>query len=188
MGIIRIIFRSLRSRRGTRATRWRAGPPPAPPPPPPPPPRPAPAPDPDPDPAPDPDPEPDPEPEPDAPLACDRVVPRGQREVSRAAAGEVLCLEPGTRGELRLFGLQGTAARPITIVNDGGVVDIRARGAYAGIEIRDSSHLRITGTGVVSQCGAGVGESEQRCGIRISPSSFTVGASAARPVTAWLIG
>jgi hypothetical protein len=115
-------------------------------------------------------PEPDPEPEPDAPLACDRVVPRGQREVSRAAAGEVLCLEPGTRGELRLFGLQGTAARPITIVNDGGVVDIRARGAYAGIEIRDSSHLRITGTGVVSQCGAGVGESEQRCGIRISES------------------
>jgi hypothetical protein len=115
--------------------------------------------------------EPDPEPEP-APgsFECDQVIPRGQRLVEVAAPGEVLCLEAGTRGELRLFGLEGTAAAPITVVNHGGVVDIQASGAYAGIEIRDSAHLRITGTGEVAHCGAGIAESQQACGIRIAGS------------------
>jgi hypothetical protein len=101
---------------------------------------------------------------------CDRVVARSQRTVEQASPGEVLCLESGTRGQLRLFGLQGTAAAPITVVNDGGVVNIEAPGAYAGIEIRDSAHLHITGTGEVARCGAGIAESEQACGIRISRS------------------
>jgi hypothetical protein len=145
---------------------------------------PAPAPDPDPapeptpDPAPAPDPQapeptPDPAPEPGpapGPFECDQVVARGQRTVERAAPGEVLCLEAGTRGQLRLFGLQGTAAAPITVVNHGGVVDIQAAGAYAGIEIRDSAHLRITGTGEVAHCGAGIAESQQACGIQVSRS------------------
>ena len=59
---------------------------------------------------------------------------------------------------------------PVTIINDGGVVSIRAPGAYAGIEIRDSRHLRITGSGVATRCGARHTEAEQECGIRITGS------------------
>jgi hypothetical protein len=104
------------------------------------------------------------------PLLCDVVVGRDQRNVEQARPGDVICLEPGRRGELRLYGLQGTAARPITVINAGGVVDIQASGAYAGIQIRDSAHLRITGSGVTEQCGAGIAETDQACGIRISRS------------------
>jgi hypothetical protein len=102
---------------------------------------------------------------------CTTIVTPAQREVTSAAPGDVLCLEHGTRGALRLFGLAGTADRPITVVNLGGVVVIDATGSYAGIEIRDSSHLHITGTGVEARCGARYEEPEQACGIRISGSS-----------------
>jgi parallel beta-helix repeat protein len=105
------------------------------------------------------------------PADCDRVIPRSQREVTSARAGETLCLEPGQRGQLRLFGLKGTAQAPITVVNGGGVVDIVASGAYAGVEIRDSQHLRVTGSGVAQRCGARHTEAQQACGIRISRSS-----------------
>jgi hypothetical protein len=106
---------------------------------------------------------------PDA-ATCDRTVPRTQREVTSAAPGSVLCLEAGRRGPLRLSGLVGSEQRPITVVNDGGVVEIDAPGAYAGIEIEDSRHLRVTGAGVAERCGAGLAEAAQDCGIRITGS------------------
>jgi hypothetical protein len=101
---------------------------------------------------------------------CARTVPRSQREVTSAAPGSVLCLEAGRRGPLRLSGLVGTEPQPITVVNDGGVVDIDAPAAYAGIEIVDSEHLRITGAGVAERCGARFAEDEQDCGIRVTGS------------------
>jgi hypothetical protein len=84
--------------------------------------------------------------------------------------GDVICLEAGERSPLDLVDLSGTVSDPIVVRNHGGVVDIVAPGAYAGIEIRDSSGLRITGTGVERRCGARFSESEQACGIRISQS------------------
>jgi hypothetical protein len=101
---------------------------------------------------------------------CDRIVPRSQREVTSATPGSVLCLEAGRRGPLRLSGLVGSAQQPITVVNQGGVVEIDAPGAYAGIEIEDSQHLRVTGAGVAERCGARFAEAEQDCGIRIGGS------------------
>ncbi|MFA9431394.1 right-handed parallel beta-helix repeat-containing protein [Egicoccus sp. AB-alg2] len=103
-------------------------------------------------------------------LACDQVVPVTQAEVDQAAPGEVICLAAGRRGALRLTGLQGTASRPITVVNHGGVVEIDAPGAYAGLELRDVAHVHVTGTGTTGRCGAHFGEDEQRCGIRVTGS------------------
>jgi hypothetical protein len=109
-------------------------------------------------------------PRPSASIACDQVIALDQHDVAAAGPGDVLCLEAGLRGELHLDGLRGTAARPIVVINHGGVVDIVAPGAYAGIQIRNSEHLRVTGTGVSASCGATVGEVDQACGIVIAAS------------------
>ncbi len=110
------------------------------------------------------------------PLACTVTVPNGERLVdgtgnyAHVRPGDTICLQAGARGELRLFNLSGTAERPVTVRNSGGSVEISASGAYAGIQIRNSSHLRVTGGGVEQQCGARFTEAEQRCGIRIAQS------------------
>jgi parallel beta-helix repeat protein len=99
--------------------------------------------------------------------ACDRTIASAQEEVTSAPPGATLCLAAGRRGALRLVGLRGTADAPIIVVNHGGVVDIDASDAYAGIEIEDSEHLRVTGAGVARRCGADHPETRQDCGIRI---------------------
>jgi hypothetical protein len=67
--------------------------------------------------------------------------------------GSVLCLPAGFRGNLRIANVHGTAEAPITFRNDGGTVVITGADFQGGIEIRASSHLRITGSGVGEQCG-----------------------------------
>lgn len=115
---------------------------------------------------------PDPEPEPDPDLAaCDVTVPASQDLIDEADPGDTVCLESGARGRLRVFGVVGTADAPVTIRNEGGVVEIEASGDdYAGIEIEDSAHLRITGSGVEERCGARFPEADQACGIRVAGS------------------
>jgi len=105
---------------------------------------------------------------------CDRVIPAGVDEAdgrgnyADVGPGDVVCLPAGTRGPLELRNFHGADGRAITFVNDGGTVTVRGDGGdYAGIEIEDSDHIRVTGAGTAAQCGAGVAASAQRCGIRI---------------------
>jgi hypothetical protein len=107
-------------------------------------------------------------------LACDHMIPSGVEEAdgasnfSEVAPGDTVCIGAGTRGPLELRNFHGAPGRTITFVNDGGMVTVRGDdGDYAGIEIEDSDHIRVTGSGDATQCGAGVATGSQRCGIRI---------------------
>jgi hypothetical protein len=79
--------------------------------------------------------------------------------------GSVVCLPAGFRGNLRIANVHGTAEAPITFRNDGGTVVITGADFQGGIEIRTSSHLRITGSGAGEQCGAPADGAGQECGI-----------------------
>ncbi len=59
--------------------------------------------------------------------------------------GDLICLEAGSRGSIRLENLHGTAANPIVIKNCGGQVTTTA--TDYGIKIAHSSYVRLTGTG-----------------------------------------
>jgi parallel beta-helix repeat protein len=105
---------------------------------------------------------------------CDHVIPSdveeadGASNFSDVAPGDTVCISAGTRDPLALRNFHGADGRAITFVNDGGTVTIRGDGGdYAGIEIEDSDHIRVTGSGVDQQCGAGVAAAAQRCGIRV---------------------
>jgi len=105
---------------------------------------------------------------------CDHVVDGsvlkadGAKEFSNVEPGDVVCLQPGRRPPLRLFGFQGEPGRPIIFINGGGVVEIAGTADdYAGINIKDSEFIRVTGSGVGEACGAGFAEDEQACGIVI---------------------
>ena len=83
-------------------------------------------------------------------------------------AGAVICLPAGTRPNLLIRNIHGTAAAPITIRNNGGVT--RITGALlsdGGVLIQSSSDIRITGTGTEAHCGALYRATDQRCGIVI---------------------
>lgn len=100
--------------------------------------------------------------------ACDVVVGSDVSEITAddVAPGDRVCLESGARGPLRIEAVAGSDTDPIVFTNDGGVTVIEGdAGDYAGIDIRGSSHLVITGGGVESTCGARVDEEGQRCGI-----------------------
>lgn len=102
---------------------------------------------------------------------CDVVVSALVDEITSedVSPGDVVCLESGVRGPLYIEGVAGSEEEPIVFQNDGGVTVIEGdRGDYAGIDIRRSSHIVITGTGVESSCGASADEPDQRCGISIS--------------------
>jgi hypothetical protein len=79
--------------------------------------------------------------------------------------GAVLCLPAGTRPNLRVVNLHGTADEPITIRNDGGPVIIEGTDFQAGIEVRATTYLRVSGAGAGTQCGALAEQSGQQCGI-----------------------
>ncbi|HEV7349075.1 malectin domain-containing carbohydrate-binding protein [Telluribacter sp.] len=72
--------------------------------------------------------------------------------------GEVICIKAGTYSRFRFLNLEGTAEKPITIKNCGGVVDIAHTTYYGALDIWGSSHVRVTGTG----------DSTSDYGIRIS--------------------
>ncbi len=86
-------------------------------------------------------------------------------EMPEIGPGAVLCLPAGDRPNLRIANLHGTADQPITIRNEGGPTIISGADLQAGIEIRATTFLRISGTGVGSQCGARAERSGQQCGI-----------------------
>ncbi len=82
--------------------------------------------------------------------------------------GAVICLPAGTRPNLLIRNIHGTASAPITIRNNGGVVRITgAVQADGGILIQSSTDIRISGAGSESHCGASYRASDQRCGIVI---------------------
>ncbi len=113
-------------------------------------------------------------------FSCDEIVGLGVEEIDGNAAyshvgpGDVLCLQAGTRGEIEIVNLHGTAADPIIIVNTGGVVTLDVAGTYSGIDIAESDHIRVSGAGVTSACGAEYSESAQACGIRVIGSDRAV--------------
>jgi len=113
--------------------------------------------------------------------ACDHTIASGVEEADGAsnfsdvAHGDTVCIAGGTRGPLELRNFHGADGRTITFVNDGGTVTIRGDGGdYAGIEIEDSDHIRVTGTGVERRCGASITAGAQRCGIRILGAARSV--------------
>lgn len=62
--------------------------------------------------------------------------------------GERVCVMAGAREFLRLRGFVGSADAPVTIVNCGGVVEIRnEERAYALVVEGDSAYFHLTGTG-----------------------------------------
>ncbi|MDH5294573.1 MAG: right-handed parallel beta-helix repeat-containing protein [Acidimicrobiia bacterium] len=82
------------------------------------------------------------------------------------APGDVVCLLSGPRGPLSVRDVNGTVEAPVVFVNHGGTVEISGdHETYAGIDIRSSSNLVVSGAGVVSRCGAEA--DEQSCGIII---------------------
>lgn len=109
-----------------------------------------------------------------ASLTCTYTIPDtvykvdGLGNYAHVRPGDTLCLPAGTRGNIKFLNLRGTADQPITIQNTGGIVKITGeRFAAGGISISMSSYVRITGTGVSSQCGAAYPPAGQQCGIEI---------------------
>ena len=110
-----------------------------------------------------------------AQAACTITIPSTVKKIdglgnySQIRPGAVLCLPAGTRGNLKLFNLHGTADQPIVVRNSGGTVRITGL-TYTGggISIIDSSFVRVTGTGISDRCGAEYDPAEQQCGIEIT--------------------
>lgn len=93
----------------------------------------------------------------------------GEKEpFNTLAPGSVLCLEAGTRPNLRILDLHGAPDAPFLVRNEGG--QVRITGELFGdgaISIVGSSFLRVSGAGVESHCGAAHAPDAQRCGIVI---------------------
>lgn len=64
--------------------------------------------------------------------------------------GDTLLLQSGLRSNLLLIRINGSATKPIIIINQGGVVRIDTD-SYYGISIRESRYFRLTGQGSESE-------------------------------------
>ena len=73
---------------------------------------------------------------------------------SAVAAGSTICLEAGNYNYLHLKNLKGTAAKPITIVNDGKVVINTDH--YFGIKIAGCQHVKLIAESVSGSYGIAV--------------------------------
>ena len=89
-----------------------------------------------------------------SPQQCTRwIAPNsaghGQINGTGIAAGSRLCLQPGRFSSIGIDNLHGTSAAPIEIINCGGLVTVGdpAGNTSGGIQVRRSSHFRLTGTG-----------------------------------------
>lgn len=91
----------------------------------------------------------------------------GTGNFSLVKPGDTVCVTAGDRRELTLKNFHGLTGSPITFVNSGGVVRINSLG-YAGIHVRNSSFIHITGAGEGNNCGASFTESAQQCGFSIT--------------------
>jgi hypothetical protein len=60
--------------------------------------------------------------------------------------GDVVCFEPGTKDFIQLKDIHGTADKPITFINKGGVILINTD-HYFGIKIGNCSHIIFRGDG-----------------------------------------
>jgi hypothetical protein len=93
----------------------------------------------------------------------------GRKNYSYVQPGDTLCILAGERDNLKLMYLQGEPGKPITVRNTGGIVTIGGSTYLSGgLGIYSSAYLRVTGTGVESQCGAQYSAVEQKCGINIT--------------------
>lgn len=113
---------------------------------------------------------------------CDVTIPSDQSTVDGSstdiAPGTVLCLTRGTRPPLNLTSLRGTEDEPIVIVNSGSVQIRGSETDYAGIDVTNSQHVRITGTGADGgPCGARQSAADQRCGISVHGSARGIAAT-----------
>lgn len=63
------------------------------------------------------------------------------------APGDTICLMAGLRQPLRLQNFQGSATHPLIIKNCGGRVELSSSTRPYGIDVWNSKHFRITGTG-----------------------------------------
>ena len=89
-------------------------------------------------------------------------------ELKALRPGAVICLPAGTRPNLLIRNIHGTAAAPITIRNNGGVTRITGSvQADGGILIQASTFIKISGAGVEAHCGASYRADDQRCGLVI---------------------
>lgn len=90
---------------------------------------------------------------------CDITIPISQTLIDGAnnsiLPGKVICLTAGTRKQLKIRNLTGTAANPIIIKNCGGVVNISASYGY-GIWVENSKYFKISGTGSSDKYGINV--------------------------------
>jgi len=64
--------------------------------------------------------------------------------------GDTLLVEAGIRESLLFANIQGTQENPIVIINSGGRVIFETDRSY-GIDLRNCSHIKLTGTGDVNE-------------------------------------
>ena len=62
--------------------------------------------------------------------------------------GEVICLESGERGRLRLVNVKGSILSPVQIKNCGGAVIIDATSSSFGIRVQACDYIHFTGAGM----------------------------------------
>ena len=106
---------------------------------------------------------------------CTHMIPAnvsvvdGQANFSQVKPGDTLCLPAGTRDNLKIIHLYGQPGKQIVVRNSGGIVTIGGKDFLSGgIGIYASSYLRVTGTGVGTECGAEYSDTKQKCGIVIN--------------------
>ena len=112
------------------------------------------------------------------PDACDHLIglevskADGSENYAAVAPGDTVCLAAGTRPPLKLENFRGEPGKPIVFINSGGRVIIQgSRDDYAGIHIRRSEYIRLTGAGLSEQCGAPYRAGEQQCGLVVRGAS-----------------
>lgn len=108
-----------------------------------------------------------------AAVNCNFIVPLnvnsidGSGNYSTVKPGDKVCIQSGNRSSLTIQNIIGNSSNPITFVNTGGIVSINNSG-FAGIYIKNSKFIKVTGTGVSDTCGASFSEGDQQCGFVIT--------------------
>jgi len=107
-------------------------------------------------------------------FVCDHTIDAtvaladGRENYAAVKPGDTICIEAGARASLKLRNFQGERHQRIRFINAGGVVVVRGNlDEHAGIDIRNSEHIWLTGTGERARCGAAYRAAEQRCGFVI---------------------
>jgi len=67
--------------------------------------------------------------------------------VEGVVAGDLILIEAGSRNELAISNVIGSAESPVWILNDGGVVDLDADATWCGIYLVNCEHFVLSGRG-----------------------------------------